>query len=276
MAGKKRRKKKRARKQSQSRDRYDLYESSVQEPEADIQLVRRIFKNRFARPPRTLREDFCGTAYFAAEWVKRHAENRAWAIDLDPVPLEWGREHHIAKLGPHQASRVKLIEGDVLDVGHEKVDVTVGFNFSYFLFKTRDTLRRYFEKARATLAEEGVLVLDLYGGADSMRTSEEPREVDDFTYVWDQHVFDPITHHAVNHIHFEFDDGSEIKRAFSYDWRLWTLPEIRELLLETGFEATQVYWEGTDPKSGEGNGVFRPRESAPDDPAWIAYVVAYR
>jgi hypothetical protein len=268
--------KKRRKKRAQRADRHDLYEKAVQEPEADIDLVRRIYKNRFARPPRLMREDFCGTAYFAAEWIKRHPENRAWAIDLDPVPLDWGRDRHIAKLEPEQAARVKLIEGNVLDVGHEKVDVTVAFNFSYFLFDTRDALRRYFEKARATLLADGVLVLDAYGGADSMRPSEEPREVEDFTYVWEQHSFDSITHRVRNYIHFEFDDGSQMRRAFRYDWRLWSLPEIREVLAEAGFHSSQVYWEGTDQKTGEGNGIFRPRESAPEDPAWIAYIAAYR
>ena len=130
-------------------DRYDLYERAVQEPDADIDLIRRVFRRHFGRPPHLLREDFCGTAVFACEWVKRHAENRAWGIDLDPVPLAWGREHHVAKLGPQRAARLKLIEGNVLDVGHERVDVTVAFNFSYFLFRTREALRVYFEKARA-------------------------------------------------------------------------------------------------------------------------------
>ena len=256
-------------------DRYDLYERAVQEPDADIDLIRRVFRRHFGRPPHLLREDFCGTAVFACEWVKRHAENRAWGIDLDPVPLAWGREHHVAKLGPQRAARLKLIEGNVLDVGHERVDVTVAFNFSYFLFRTREALRVYFEKARATLLAEGLFVLDAYGGADSQRTQMEKRKVDGFTYVWDQHAFDPISHAVTNYIHFEFPDGSRIRRAFRYDWRLWSLPEIRELLLEAGFRSTEVYWEGAD-ENGDGNGVFRQRERAPDDPAWIAYIVAVR
>ncbi len=108
-----------------------------------------------------------------------------------------------------------------------------------------------------------MLLLDAYGGADSQRTSEETREVDDdFDYVWDQHRFDPIHHHVTNFIHFEFPDGSRIKRAFRYDWRLWSIPEIRELLQEAGFYKSEVYWEGTDRETGEGNDVFSPREQA--------------
>jgi hypothetical protein len=259
---------------AQREDRYTLYERSVQEPDADISLINRIYKKHFDRPPRLLREDFCGTALLACRWAARHTENHAWGIDLDPEPLEWGRRHNVAKLRPNQAARVKLIEGNVLDVGHEKVDVTAAFNFSYFTFESRQALRHYFEQARATLGPEGLLMLDAYGGADSQRTGREPRRVDGFTYVWDQHRFDPITHSVTNFIHFEFKDGSRMPRAFRYDWRLWTLPEIQEILVEAGFRSTTVYWEGTDRKTGEANGVFSPREQAPDDPAWVAYITA--
>ncbi|MDH3211839.1 MAG: class I SAM-dependent methyltransferase [Myxococcales bacterium] len=265
-----------ARRASEARraDRYALYEKSVQEPDADIHLIRRVFRKHTGRPPRLLREDFCGTALLACRWVEQHEKNRAWAIDLDPQPLAWGRQHNVAPLRPEQAARVKLIEGDVRDIGHEKVDVTVAFNFSYFLFKTRSELRYYLETARATLKDDGMLMLDAYGGADSQRTSEEERPVGRFTYVWDQHLFDPITHSVLNYIHFEFKDGSRIRRAFAYDWRLWTLPEIRDLLIDVGFRRVEVYWENTDSKTGEGNNVFTRRERAIDDPAWIAYIVA--
>ncbi len=285
--GRKDKKEKKSKKDKQARpkkptlarraDKHVLYQKSVQEPDADIPLIQKAFRTEFGRTARTLREDFCGTALLACRWVETHRKNHAWGIDLDPDPLDWGREHNLARLEPSQAARVKLIEGDVLDIGHEKVDVTVAFNFSYFLFRQRESLRNYFERAFATLDSEGLLILDVYGGADAQRTCEEQREVDgDFDYVWDQDRFDPIHHHATNFIHFRFRDGSEIKRAFRYDWRLWTLPEIQELLAEAGFFKSTVYWEGTDRKTGEGNDVFSPRETAPDDPAWIAYVVAAR
>ena len=64
--------------------------------------------------------------------------------------------------------------------------------------------------------------------------------------IWDQKAYNPINGDMLCHIHFSFPDGSKIKKAFTYDWRLWTLPEIRELLLEAGFQRATVYWEGTN------------------------------
>jgi SAM-dependent methyltransferase len=255
-------------------DPYDLYQKAVQEPEPDLRLVSRIFRAHYGRPPRLLREDFCGTAYAACTWVRLHRENRAFGIDLDPEPLAWGRRHNVAALAPEARTRVSLLRGDVRETRCARADLTIAFNFSYFVFKTRRELRAYFESALRGLRREGILVLDAYGGADAQRTGEELRKVDGFDYVWDQHGFDPISHAASNYIHFRFRDGSRLRRAFHYDWRLWSLPEIRELLLEAGFRKVEFYWEGTDRATGEGNSIFTRRSRAEDDPAWLAYIAA--
>ncbi len=264
------------RSQASRADRHRLYQLSVQVPEADVGFARRVFKKRYGRPARRLREDFCGTALMCCDWVRAHEENRAWGVDLDPEPLSWGVEHNLSTLTEAQRERVTLVEGNVLDVpAQPKVDVTVAFNFSYFIFPERAKLLAYFRQARSTLGSEGVLILDAYGGSDAQKTMTETREIDGFDYVWDQHKFDPIHHRAVNYIHFEFPDGSRIRRAFAYDWRLWGLPELRDALLEAGFSDVDAFWEGTDRKTGEGNGVYRVASEALDDPAWIAYLAAY-
>ena len=262
--------------QAEREDVYRLYEVAVQDPEGDVKRVQRMFRRRFGRPPRRLREDFCGTAAMACAWVRSHRKNRAWGVDIDPHPLAWSREHHLPELWEHQLERLQLVQGDVREVALAPVDVTVAFNFSYLVFQQRSELLSYFEIARSRLRPEGLLVLDLYGGSEAMQTMTEHRECEGFEYVWDQDVFDPIGHHAVNHIHFEFEDGSRIERAFSYDWRLWTIPELRDVLADAGFSATDVYWEGTDQKTNEGTGTYYRATSAPDDPAWIAYLVAVR
>jgi len=257
-------------------DKYALYQRAVQVPESDVRFLRRIFRQQFGRDPRTLREDFCGAAALCCEWVQAHRENRAFGIDLDSEPLAWGREHNLAALSDDARHRVRLIEGDVRTASHAPVDLTVAFNFSYFLFKERAELLRYFRKARRTLRREGMFVLDIFGGHEAYRTMEETTEHGDFTYRWEQARYDPISQELLCHIHFEFPDGSRMQRAFTYDWRLWSIRELRELLEEAGFAKTEVFWEGTDTSTWEGNGIFTRRERAPDDPAFIAYLAAIR
>ena len=219
-----------------------------------------------------MREDFCGTAAFATAWVQAHRENRAIGVDLDPDPLDWGRRHNLDRLRPEQARRITLLQEDVRTARAPKVDVLVAFNFSFFLFKQRAALLDYFKRCHAAMKSDGIFVIDAYGGPESMEKRREKRRIGRFTYIWDQYRYDPITHDATCHIHFEFRDGSKIERAWTYHWRLWTIAELRELLLEAGFKSTEVYWEGTELASNEPNGIFRPRKHADEDPAWVAYL----
>jgi hypothetical protein len=103
----------------------------------------------------------------------------------------------------------------------------------------------------------------------------EERDMDGFTYVWDQNHVNPITGDVINYIHFEFPNGSKITRAFTYEWRLWTLPEIQDVLLESGFSKVVVYWEGTD-NEGEGDGVWKIDRRGEACAGWVAYIAAMK
>src|SRR5262249_59861206 len=116
-------------------------------------------------------------------WVEQGRAQEAWAIDIDPEPLAFARERHVAALGAQEAARLHLERGDVRRVRHRKVDVTVAFNFSYFVFRTREELRRYFAAARRTLVPDGLFLVDCYGGAEYFRTPRERRRIHGFGYV---------------------------------------------------------------------------------------------
>lgn len=258
---------------AETAERHVLYQKAVQCVEAEIDFVDDTYKTLRGTRAGLLREDFCGTANTSCEWVRRRPGNRAIGVDLDDDVLDWGRKHNVAPLGAALARRVTLLHADVLRVSTEAPDVVLAMNFSYWIFKQRKRLRRYFRKVHQALAPEGMLMLDCYGGYEAFRETKDRHKYKGFTYIWDQAAYNPVTGDMRCHIHFKFPDGSEIKKAFSYDWRLWTLPELQEILEEAGFSRSAVYWQGTD-ESGEGNGEFTPTTVGEADAAWIAYVVA--
>jgi len=257
-------------------DRHLLYQQSVQEVEAEIDFVLDTWNSLRGRSAVLLREDFCGTAATSCEWVRRHPGHLALGVDLDPEVLDWGREHNLATLTPQERERIELLQCDAAVVRPEPADIVLAMNFSYYLFRTRGGLRDYFRNVHAGLAADGIFFLDAYGGYEAPMEITEPRECDGFTYVWEQATFNPIDSRMTCLIHFEFPDGSRMDSAFRYDWRLWTLPEITEVLAEAGFRQVDVYWEGTDEEANEGNGTYTPSTVGDADPGWVCYVVAQR
>ncbi|MBN2192385.1 MAG: methyltransferase domain-containing protein [Polyangiaceae bacterium] len=253
-------------------DRHDLYQRSVQNPEEEAKFVAKTFRALRRREATALREDFCGTAAFCCAWVRLLPElNRATGLDIDREVLDWGRTRNLAGLG-ELADRVTLREQDVRESTPAEFDVVTAFNFSYWLFKTRPALREYFEAVHRSLKDDGVFFLDAYGGWEAHEPMREKRAVDGgFTYVWDQDLVDPINSGILNHIHFRFRDGTQLERAFTYDWRLWSLPEIRELLEEAGFADAAVYWDVAPEDEGED---YRQQTRAKNQPGWLAYIVA--
>ena len=254
-------------------DRHTLYEKSVQNTATEYKFVNNTFRKIRGRKPVSLREDFCGTARMCREWVSRRKSNTAVGVDLDTEVLDWARKHNIEPLDASQQLRIKLQKDNVLTAETEPVDIIMAMNFSYQLFKERDTLGRYFKRVRDCLVDDGIFFLDAYGGYESFKEIKEQTKHKKFTYVWDQAKYNPVNGDMTCHIHFHFADGSKMKKAFSYHWRLWTMPELRELLYEAGFNKVSVYWESED-KNGEGNGKYKPVTEADADAAWVSYIVA--
>jgi SAM-dependent methyltransferase len=267
-------KKKKKATQADKADRHVLYQQSVQDVVSEIDFVQDAFLEYRGRRALVIREDFSGTANTACEWVRRADDHEAFAVDLDPEVLNWGRRNNVAALTIDQQQRIDLLEQDVRYWNEDPLDAVLAMNFSYYLFLTRDAMREYFVSVHDSLIDDGLFFLDGYGGYDAPREIVEPRDCGDFTYIWEQASFNPIDGQMQCYIHFEFPDGSRLDRAFTYYWRLWTLPEIRELLTEAGFSKTWVYCEGTDEKSGEGNGEFTQTERTDADAGWICYIVA--
>lgn len=252
-------------------DRHELYQLSVQAADYETEFLDKIYRKIYGKRALSMREDFCGTALLTAAWVASRPDRTAVGVDLDRPTLDWGREHNVAPLG-EAAKRLKLIQGNVLDKRPGKFHIINALNFSYWIFDTREEMIRYFRVVRAGLEKDGLFLCDAYGGWESHQPMFEPRKVKGgFVYVWDQDSFDPITQRVVNHITFEFQDGSKLEKAFTYEWRFWSLREIQELLREAGFSKVTVYWDRAKREDYES---YRPATRAENTPGWLAYIVA--
>lgn len=256
-------------------DPYTLYEQSVQDPESEIRFLNKKFQKFRGKRPLSLREDFCATGYLSAEWIQQGKRHTAIGIDIDPHVIEQGERRHRSRLRPQQQRRLRYLQRNVLDCAGIQADVIVAFNFSYWVFKERNHLRRYFRSVRKSMKRESLFFIDVMGGEELGALKIERQRFRGFTYYWECESYNPITNHALYAIHYKLHhERRKRKRVFTYDWRCWSIPEIRELLREAGFSQSVVFWEGDDGRGG-GNGIFKPTEKAENCLSWIAYLAAF-
>lgn len=265
---------------AQKADKFLCYQKSVQSADHEVDFFEQAYKDVYRKRPFSLREDFCGTFAVCCEWVKSHNKRTAIGVDLCAETIQWGRDHNLAKLTDGQQTRIRLLEQDVRKRNRPQVDVLAAQNFSFWIFKTRAEVIEYFKVARANLKREGIMVTDMMGGGDCFiegqtdkRTIKKGKR--GFKYHWTQDRFDPVTHDARFSISFKFRDGSRLKDAFVYEWRFWSIPEVREMLAEAGFSESHVYWEQEDEDGNETNEWDRA-VAVSSVPCWIAYIVAVK
>lgn len=261
-------------------DKFDCYQQSVQEPEHEIDFFNQAYRDAYNRKPRVLREDFCGTFSVCCEWVKSDEERSAWGVDLCAETLQWGKDNNLSKLKQQAAKRVQVLEQDVREPNTPPADILAAQNFSFWIFKTRQEVIDYFKTAYANMADKGVMVMDMMGGKDCYDTEVVDKRTivkgkKGFKYQWDQAYFNPVNSDCTFYIHFKFGDGSKLKKAFEYNWRFWTIPEVREMLAEAGFRDSLVYWEDED-KDDDEDDEWITVDEAPNDDSWICYIVAIK
>jgi len=235
-------------------DIHDLYELCVQSTDALVPLIRAIH----AANPEILGEDFSGTAALSHAWVGLSDAHRAVCADLDRSALTKHGEHpRIEK----RAADVRTIDApcDALFVG----------NFSIGYFHTRAELVAYLTHARTRLTDGGVFLCDTYGGDTSFTLGgvHRPTPMGDgrlCRYTWEQRRADPLTGMVTDVIHFRVEDAGvithEFDDAFVYEWRLWSVPELRDAMRDAGFATTEVYAKLPEAVDDEGNAYVSPIE----------------
>lgn len=274
-------------------DKHDLYELCAQSPLRDARLIRAILDDgrRTSKATAALGEDFCGTAALSEAWCQLFPKGHAIAVDVDPAVLGAarvrGREHE----------RLSLVCGDA-SKQKSPVDAIAVLNFSICEWHTRAKLVAYFKAARARLRPGGVIVCDLYGGSDAfttgmidqtLRLPRPPMPAHPLAhmvnglrvlYSWEQRSADPFSGRVVNAMHFDAQPAKKsagkggpkplvLIDAFVYDWRLWSVPELREAMTEAGFKSTAVYPRMPDATDSDGRVYVQPIDD-PGDAAAIA------
>ena len=174
-----------------------------------------------------------------------------------------------------------VLQKNVCDTLVKKSEVIGAGNFSFFIFKERNELKKYFRAALSNLARDGIFILEMAGGPGFLKSGREQRSYKlpgaskKYTYYWDQKSYDPVQAHGMYAIHFKETNGKFHKDVFVYDWRVWTIPELKEIMMECGFSDVACYWETTG-KDGKGTGDYVRTEVGTNDYAWIAFVVGIK
>lgn len=257
-----------------------LYRAAVQHPQAEVAFLHRAYFHYRQATPLLLKEDFAGTAAVASAWVALDGDHQAMAVEQHGPTVRWAMRQAKRDLG-ERAADLHLVHDDVLAVTAPKVDIVVALNFSAFICHDRASLLRYFDHARRSLRTSGpggLLVIDAYGGPGAMRPGEQRRPArtdagEPFEYRWEQRRFNPVTARVENHIHFALPRRRVMKSAFRYDWRLWTPPEIIELMHEAGFEIAELWCDRFDTRKKQSDGVYRPLKEMDAREDWVAYVI---
>jgi hypothetical protein len=231
--------------------KHALYQSYVQNPKREIEFYRKQFRKIFNKVPLKFREDFCGTGLLCCEWVKSNVLNTALGIDLDLETLNYGLENNINNLSSG-FDRVKLIHQNVLDTFdiNEKFDIICSMNYSHFLLHKRKDLVKYFTNVKVNLNTKGLFIMDFFGGSHVFNYHTHNNLTDHYKYIGQQiNILNNVTHISLN-----FKTKSDkFEPLFQYDFRVYSLIEIKEALEEAGFNKFVIFIKDIDDTDKENN-----------------------
>ncbi len=267
-------------------DRFDCYELCVQSPRHEVNFLRAVHGNE----PVVLREDFCGTAAVSRRWasdaLKRDDDGRAVAIDLDAETI--GKARGLATAAG-VAGRIAFEIGDAVHAEPFPIagaDIIFVGNFSIGYIHRRADLLHYLRQSKARLDAGnsgfggGIFACDTYGGAGAFRLGGLERKYvspDGYIvhYAWAHDAANPMTAIVENSISFRVEHHGEVTdalpRAFTYRWRLWSIPELREAMADAGFTSTAVH-TAINVAPGEQPQPVDSPEALQED--WIVLIVA--
>ena len=221
-------------------NRFDLYEIAAQAPQHQA----RFLASLHGAGASMLAEDFAGPASIARAWIALGDDRRAIAVDTNAEALDHAAERLGGAMGGAALERLTPLNTDVLSARY-RADVIAALNFAICELHARSDLLTYLRHALLRLEARGVLVADLYAGATAMFLGSTEQSIDTghgvVRYTWEQRGVDPLTGLVTNAMHFVLPDGTALRDAFVYRWRLWSIPELRDAMREAGFRSTEVH-----------------------------------
>ncbi|KAG8078535.1 hypothetical protein GUJ93_ZPchr0007g5787 [Zizania palustris] len=162
-------------------------------------------------------------------------------------------------------------------------DIICAFNYSCCCLHRRKDLVLYFRHAFNALSKRGgIFVMDVYGGTSSERKLRLQRRFPSFTYFWEQEEFDIISRQTRISLHFQAGKKQMLRHAFTYHWRLWSIPEIKDCLEEAGFKSIHTWIREMPNTQSSGNAKeynadrdvkYEELQHFSQGDAWNAYVV---
>lgn len=280
--------------------RHELYERCVQSPRHLVPFLRAVHGGE----PCVLGEDFAGTAALSILWADRSDDCRAVAIDLDDEALRHHPGHPrvlrrcMDVMEANDPADVIFVGNFSIGYRRSRAELVAYLKHARGRLATNATepgasatgrsldaphdFRRPVAHAPGSVGRTahhapGVFICDTYGGESAFLTGqvhrdhwipEGPHADKRIRYTWEQRHADPLTGMVTDVLHFRVEKGGVIEQeifdAFVYEWRLWSVPELRDAMLEAGFTATEVYAKTADAVDEEGNAYVLPIED-PDE-----------
>jgi len=255
-----------------------LYDLCVQNAPAAVRFIDAARRNLRLPRAMSLREDFSGGGGLALAWVASHKSRTAVAVDHNAAVL--ARLAHRPRLTPIAASVLRC---------HRRADVIAATNFPLGYFHTRAALLQYLTLTRKRLQPGGTFIADMYGGPSAFHTGTQrqtfhlvgaTRKGTPVRYEFEQRAADALTGRVTNALHFTVGTGNKALRlrdAFTYDWRLWTIPELADACSESGFTHTEFHDFEGGALDDQARFHTRPLAHGEDLPTnWVVYLVANR
>lgn len=260
--------------------KFELYQRSVQNAKKESEFFRKTYRLIYNKVAEKFREDFCGTGLLSCEWVKGNVMNTAVGLDIDQETLDWGIENNVNNLCSG-SDRVKLLNQNVLDEFDitQKFEIICSLNYSHFLLPQRKMILKYFTNMVKNLDQKGIFILDFYGGSHIYRDHKYQHNKSSNFYEFSGNQMNIISNTSKCSLNYKIKKN-KYKPMFSFNFRIYSIIELREALEEVGLNKFKLYIkeinDDDEDDYAEYEEVDIDSEYYPESERLTGYLIAYR